>query len=92
MFFKNPNKQRELFLKDEYMSHLNNVEFQKVMKAIFQNFGDTLIINNRAHPPKFYPLTSRFTLLGTRSSSQIRNDRLDFFWSGDLAICDLAIS
>ena len=22
----------------------------------------------------------------TRSSSQIRNDRLDFFWSGDLAI------
>ena len=30
--------------------------------------------------------TSPSTLLGTRSSSQIRNDRLDFFWSGDLAI------
>ena len=25
-------------------------------------------------------------LLGTWSSSQNRNDRLDFFWSGDLAI------
>ena len=29
-------------------------------------------------------------LLGTWSSSQNRNDRLDFFWSGDF--CDLAIS
>ena len=36
--------------------------------------------------------TSRSTLLGTWSSSHNRNDRLDFFWSGDLAICDLAIS
>ena len=34
----------------------------------------------------------RSTLLGTWSSSQNRNDRLHFFWSGDLAICDLAIS
>ena len=25
-------------------------------------------------------------------SARSRNDRLDFFWSGDLAICDLAIS
>ena len=31
------------------------------------------------------PLTSRSTLLGT-TKSQNRNDRLDFFWSGDLAI------
>ena len=30
--------------------------------------------------------TSPSTLLGTWSSSQNRNDRLDFFWSGDLAI------
>ena len=37
------------------------------------------------------PSTSRSTLLGT-TKSQNRNDRLDFFWSGDLAICDLAIS
>ena len=28
----------------------------------------------------------RSTLLGTTTKSQIRNDRLDFFWSGDLAI------
>ena len=26
------------------------------------------------------------------TKSQNRNDRVDFFWSGDLAICDLAIS
>ena len=36
------------------------------------------------------PSTSRSTLLGTwsslGSSSQNRNDRLDFLWSGDLAI------
>ena len=32
------------------------------------------------------PSTSRSTLLGTWSSSHNRNDRLDFFWSGDLAI------
>ena len=32
------------------------------------------------------PLTTRSTLLGTWSSSHNRNDRLDFFWSGDLAI------
>ena len=32
------------------------------------------------------PSTSRSTLLGTWSSSQNRNDRLDFLWSGDLAI------
>ena len=31
------------------------------------------------------PSTSRFTLLGT-TKIQNRNDRLDFFWSGDLAI------
>ena len=37
------------------------------------------------------PSTSRSTLLGT-TKSQNRNDRVDFFWSGDLAICDLAIS
>ena len=28
------------------------------------------------------PSTSRSTLLGTTTKSQIRNDRLDFFWSG----------
>ena len=32
------------------------------------------------------PLTTRSTLLGTWPSSHNRNDRLDFFWSGDLAI------
>jgi len=69
VFFKNPNKQRELFLKDEYMSHLNNVEFQKVMKAIFQNFGDTLIINNRAHPPKFYRNFKELTITGYESEA-----------------------
>ena len=38
-----------------------------------------------------YASTSRSTLLGT-TKSQNRNDRVDFFWSGELAICDLAIS
>ena len=63
------NGERELFIREEFMSHLNNVEFQKVMKAIFQNFGDTLIINNRATPPKFYRNFKELTITGYESEA-----------------------
>ena len=44
--------------------------------------GGRRIVDKYGEQP---PSTSRFTLLGT-TKIQNRNDRVDFFWSGDLAI------
>ena len=67
IFFRNENKIREAFIREEYLSFLNVKEFQILMKRIFQKFGDTMYLNNRAHPIKIYRNFSELTITGYES-------------------------
>ena len=64
VIFRNENKKRLEILHNEFLSHLNVSEFQKLMSYIFDKHGNTLYIDLKSHPMKLYKNFSLLNITG----------------------------